>query len=67
MQFCCAISPSCDSMYMNCLSAYAKAASVSRWLLDFWFVTLMDLWSLDQKVSSSPSTIWLAKMSSRGA
>jgi hypothetical protein len=43
MRFCCAISPSCDSAYMNCLSAYAKAASVSRQLPDFWFVTLVDL------------------------
>jgi hypothetical protein len=40
---CCAISPSCDSVYMNCLSAHAKAASVSGRLLDFWFVMLVDL------------------------
>jgi hypothetical protein len=40
-----------DSVYMKCLNAYAKTASVGGWLLDFWFVALADLLRLDQKAS----------------
>jgi hypothetical protein len=74
MQFYCAISPPCDSVYMNCVSVILplfsiipKAALVSGWLLDFWFITLVALLRLDQKVSPSPSTIWLVKMALCGA
>jgi hypothetical protein len=46
------MSPSCYSIvqyrlcaifYMNCLNVYAKAASISGRLLDFWFVALADV------------------------